>query len=435
MLNVLFAIVLAGGIGLFIRNIKRLRRNIFLGKTTDTNTNTAYRLRRMLSLALGQRKMTIRPVAGILHIVVYVGFVIVNIEMIEIILDGLLGTHRILKSWGKFYQFLIAGFEILAVMVLVSVFVFWIRRNVLKINRFRKSELNGFAQKDANFILYLEAFLMVLFLLMNATDLQLQQQGIYPLTHNFLISQYITPLLSGVSPNMLIVIERACWWLHIIGILFFLNYLYYSKHLHILLAFPYTYFANVMPKGQMYNMKSVTTEVQLMLDPNANPFDTSVDNTASAEKFGVSDATDLNWVQILGAYTCTECGRCTDDCPANQTGKLLSPRKIMMNTRDRIEEIGRNIDKNGSWVDDGKQLLDHYITRQELWACTSCNACVTSCPIEINPLEIIIEMRRYLVMEQASVPTSLNMMMNNIENNGSPWAYNPSERMEVFNNR
>ncbi len=430
--NFLFALLLITGVGLFIRNSRKLLRNIRLGKSICVSDNRPKRFRRMLLLALGQSKMTVRPLAGILHIVVYVGFFLVNLEILEIITDGLFGTHRALSFFGRFYNFLIASFELLAFLVIISVTIFWFRRNVLKINRFQKKELRGFAQKDANIILYFEAILMSFFLLMNASDLQLQQLGVYLQAGNFPISQYISILFVNFSTNHLILIERTFWWLHIIGVLIFLNYLYYSKHLHILLAFPYTYFASIKPKGELNNLDSVTREVKLMLDPTIDPFASPTESTEEAEKFGASDVTDLSWVQILSAYTCTECGRCTDECPANATGKLLSPRKIMMDTRDRIEEIGRNIDKNGSFVPDGKELLNDYITPEELWACTTCNACVEACPIELNPLSIIVEMRRYLVMEKSAAPAPLNIMMTHLENNGSPWQYSPSQRMSVF---
>lgn len=429
--SILFALLLTIGIVFFVQNMKKLRRNIRLGKSVNTSEHRNERFWRMVKLALGQRKMTIRPVAGILHIVVYLGFLIVNIEMLEIIIDGLFGTHRVFHFLGTFYDILIFGFEVFAGLVIVSVFIFWLRRNILKISRFTKPELRGFAQKDANYILYFEAGLMLLFLLMNAADVQLQSLGIYPLAGKFPISQQLFSSFFYFSPQTLLLIERTCWWLHIVGVLVFMNYLYYSKHLHIFLAFPYAFYASVSSKGKMEALTSVTNEVKLMLDPSANPFASS-ENAPPIEKFGVSEATDLSWVQILGAYTCTECGRCTDECPANVTGKRLSPRKIMMATRDRIEEIGKNIDRNGTFIPDEKQLLNDYISTEELWACTSCSACVEACPIELNPMEIILDMRRYLVMEQSAAPASLNMMMTHLENNGSPWQYNASERNNTF---
>ena len=402
-----------------------------MGRAIDRSDQSSARWYNMILIALGQSKMVTKPIAGILHFIVYVGFIIINIELIEIILDGLFGTHRLFAPYmGELYNLLIASFEILAALVLVSVVFFLLRRNTIKIRRFWKPEMKGWPKKDADYILYFEIILMTLFLSMNATDQLLQgfgetnytQAGLFP------VSNLLTPLFSSFSIESLIVLERTFWWLHIIGILIFLNYLYYSKHLHILLAFPNTFFQNLNPKGSFKNNEAVTKEVKLMMDPSADPYAPSTEDTAP-EKFGASDVTDLNWVQLMNAYTCTECGRCTDDCPANQTGKLLSPRKIMMDTRDRLEEVGKNINLNGSFVNDGKQLLDDYITKEELWACTSCNACVESCPIGIDPLSIIMEMRQYLVMEESSAPGDLNNMMSNIENNGAPWPFNNQDRM------
>lgn len=430
--NIIFVILLVTSIGFFLRNVRKLVRNIRLGKATDVSANRSKRWKNMLRIALGQQKMMVRPVAGILHILVYVGFIIINLEMLEIVIDGVLGTHRIFSGLGGFYDVLIASFEVLALLVIISVFVFWIRRNLLKISRFQKRELQGNATKDANIILYAEMVLMLLFLVMNASDFRLQQLGEYPQGGYFIISQWISPLLNELSVSNLIFIERTSWWLHIIGVLCFLNYLYYSKHLHIVLAFPNTFYASLDPKGKLPNLDSVTQEVKLMLDPNANPYAAATSDAPA--KFGASDVSDLNWVQLLGAYTCTECGRCTDECPANKTGKKLSPRAIMMKTRDRLEEVGRNMDAHqGVFHPDGKQLLNDYITPEELWACTSCNACVEACPISINPLSIIMEMRQYLVMEQSSAPNELNVMMNNIGNNGAPWQYSQMDRLNWVN--
>lgn len=428
--------MLAFSIVFFIRNVRKLIRNIRLGKSEDTSDNRPQRWKNMFRIALGQRKMTVRPVAGILHLIVYIGFIIVNIEMLEIVLDGILGTHRLFASFGKFYNVLIGAFEVLAFLVIVSVTIFWIRRNVLNISRFQKEELQNWAKKDGNIILYLEAIFMILFLTMNAADLRLQSLGTegYAQTGNFLVSQWISPLFSNFSETTLVIIERSCWWLHIIGVLFFLNYLYYSKHLHIILAFPNTFFASTRPQGALKINQNVLKEVKLMLDPNVDPFAAPSEEQTPPEKFGASDVFDLTWVQLLNAYTCTECGRCTDECPANLTGKKLSPRNIMMKTRDRLEEVGKNIDNNdGKFKDDGKQLLNDYITTEELWACTSCNACVEACPVSINPLSIIMDMRQYLVMEQSAAPKELNTMMTNIENNGAPWAYSQADRMNWTN--
>lgn len=424
--NILFAIILTIGVGFFVKNVKKLIRNIKLGQDVNRTDNSSERWKNMAMIALGQSKMVKRPVSGFLHIIVYVGFVIINLEVLEIIIDGLFGTHRVFKELGVVYGVLIGSFEILAVLVLIAVFAFWIRRNIIKLKRFTSSELKGAPKKDANTILYFEVVLMSLFLIMNATDIYFQQAN-----SGNVISQYISPLFSSLSLFEIQVVERVAWWLHIVGILVFLNYLYYSKHLHILLAFPNTYFADLNAKGKFDNLESVTKEVKLMMDPNADPFAAQpVDENAVPSKFGASDVQDLNWVQLLNAYTCTECGRCTSSCPANQTGKKLSPRKIMMDTRDRMEEVGRNIDANkGVFVQDNKSLLNDYITPEELWACTSCNACVEECPVSISPLSIIMDMRRYLVMEQSAAPQSLNAMMTNIENNGAPWQYNQMDRL------
>lgn len=430
--NILFGLILISGIGFFAKNVGRLKRNIFLGKDVDANDNKPLRWKNMAKIALGQTKMVVRPIAGILHIIVYVGFVIINIEVLEIIIDGLLGTHRIFAGLGVVYDVLIASFEILAFLVIVAVVVFWARRNLIRLKRFLKPEMEGWPKKDGNLILYIELVLMFLFLTMNAADYQLQQIGAeyYAQAGSFPISQFIAVLFEGLPEATLILIERAAWWMHIVGILFFLNYLYYSKHLHILLAFPNTYYGKLTPKGQLPNLQSVTNEVKLMMDPSVDPFAAPAEDAPVPEKFGASDVQDLSWVQLLNAYTCTECGRCTDECPANQTGKMLSPRKIMMDTRDRLEEVGRNIDANkGVFQDDGKQLLDAYITREELWACTSCNACVEACPVSIDPLSVIMDMRQYLVMEQSAAPTDLNNMMGNIENNGAPWPFNQMDRL------
>ena len=433
--NIIFAILLVIGVGFFVHNIKKIIRNINLGRDLDRSDNSSERWKNMIHIALGQSKMTRRPVAGILHIIVYAGFIIINIEVIEIIIDGLFGTHRAFAFAGGLYSFLIGSFEILAFLVLISVIIFWIRRMILKIPRFWNKEMTSWPKNDALNILYFEMVLMSLFLIMNAADFNLQQLGAEHYIHAgaFPISSYIANWLPQ-NVETLIFIERGAWWIHIIGIFIFLNYLYYSKHLHILLAFPNTYFANLDPQGKFNNLQSVTDEVKMMLDPDADPYATPVETDAEEipEKFGASDVTDLSWVQLMNAYTCTECGRCTSVCPANQTGKELSPRAIMMKTRDRLEEVGKLIDKDGidSFKEKGddKSLLDT-ISSEEIWACTSCNACVTECPVNIDPLSIIVDLRRYLVMENSAAPQELNMMMTNIENNGAPWQYSQMDRL------
>lgn len=430
--NILFALALIAGVGFFTRNVRRLLRNIRLGRDERPGGSKSARFRNMALIALGQQKMVVRPVAGLLHIIVYVGFIIINIEVLEILLDGLLGTHRLFAFLGPVYDLLIGSFEILALLVIVAVVVFWIRRNVLRLQRFRKPEMKGWPKRDADWILYIECILMCLFLTMNAADYTLQQAGVehYVRAGSFPVSSYISGWFLGLSESTLIGLERAAWWAHILGIFFFLNYLYYSKHLHILLAFPNTYWGKLGPKGQINNLESVRQEVALMMDPAADPYAVPAADAPPPSKFGASDVMDLSRIQLLNAYTCTECGRCTSECPANQTGKKLSPRAIMMATRDRLEEVGRKLDASkGAWEPDGKQLLDDYISREELWACTTCNACVEACPVSIDPLSIILEMRRYLVMEQSAASAELNGMMTNIENNGAPWPFNQMDRL------
>lgn len=434
--SILFSLILIFSILLFVRNCRKLYRNINLGKDINRYDNSNLRFKKMIRLAFGQSKMFDKPIVGILHFIVYVAFVLINIELLEIVIDGVLGTHRFLAPYmGSFYNFLIAFFELLAFAVIISVAVFWIRRNFLKIKRFLSNDLKGWPKNDANYILYIEVVLMFLFLNMNATDQVLQNANYsyYGDYGSFPISSFLLPLYDNFEVTSVVIIERASWWLHILGILFFLNYLYYSKHLHILLAFPNTYFSKIKSGGGFDNLDSVYKEVKAMLDPAVDPYSTNNTNQ-QIEKFGANDVFDLNWFQLLNAYTCTECGRCSSECPANQTGKLLSPRSIMMKTRDRIEEVGKNIDKNKVFKDDGKKLLNDYITKEELWACTTCNACVESCPIGIDPLSIIIDLRRYMVMEESSAPTEINNMMNNLENNGAPWPFNQQDRLNWINN-
>lgn len=425
--QILFSLCLAVGIFFFTRKIREVSRLISLGRPLDRSDRKAERWMTMARVALGQSKMGSRPVAAFFHVLIYAGFIIINIEVLEIILDGLTGEHRIFAFLGGFYDFLISSFEILALAVIVACLVFLARRNVLPIQRFRMPELNTFPRNDANIILVAEILLMSAFLLMNAADQQLQAMGSahYPEAGSFPVSGFLVSLFQGASENTLIMIERSCWWFHILGILAFLNYVPYSKHFHILLAFPNTWYSKLEPKGKLDNLDKVTREVSLMMDPSAPvPPETQL-----PERFGAKDVRDLTWKQLMDAYSCTECGRCTSACPANLTGKKLSPRKIMMDTRDRLEETGRLITRHGPHHTDGKSLLNDYITPEELWACTSCNACVEECPVLIDPLSIIIDLRRYMVMEESSAPAELNGMFSKIENNGAPWQFSPADRL------
>lgn len=415
---------------LFAKNFRRIFRNINLGKDINRSDNKKLRWKTMIKVALGQSKMTSRPIAGFFHILIYVGFVIINIEVIEIVIDGIFGTHRVLSFMGSFYSFLIASFEILAFLVLLACVVFFVRRNFMNIKRFMSSEMKGWPKTDANLILVFEVLLMFAFLLMNAADKQLflLNTAYYQVDFTNPVSQFLIPLIDALSVENLILIERACWWFHILGIFAFLNYLVVSKHLHILLAFPNTYYSNLNSLGKLSNMNSVTEEVKKMMDPNLDPY--AENGSEVPERFGVKDVMDLNRIQLMNAYSCTECGRCTSECPANQTGKLLSPRKIMMDVRDRIEEVGKNIDSNNNeFKDDNKSLLNDYISKEEIWACTSCNACTLACPINIDPLSIIIDLRRYLVMEESSAPMEINNIFNNIENNGAPWQFSINDKL------
>lgn len=422
--QIIFILLTLGGVGLFTYNLRKVIRNIKIGKAENRNDQPAKRLTTMLKVAFGQTKMAARPIPFLLHLVVYLGFVIINLEVLEIMIDGIFGTHRIFNGLGGLYNFLIGSFEFLAIGVWLACAIFLVRRNVIKLKRFSGVEMKSWPKSDANYILITEILLMSAFLIMNAADAKLQALGA---SHYVNAGAFpVSSLLQGILPNdvsTLVMIERGCWWFHIVGIFAFLNYLPYSKHFHIMFAFPNTYFSNLNPKGKFTNMASVTNEVKAMLDPSFVPEETA------AGKFGAKDVNDLTWVNLMNAYTCTECGRCTSVCPANITGKLLSPRKIMMDTRDRMEEVGKNIDEHGVDHNDGKSLLDDYITREEIWACTSCNACVEACPINIDPLAIIVDLRRYAVMEESVAPASINGMLGNVENNGAPWKYSPADRL------
>ncbi|MGB3234782.1 MAG: (Fe-S)-binding protein [Ferruginibacter sp.] len=426
--QVVFILLAGYAIWLFAKNIGQIRKNIALGKDESLSDNPFLRWKNVLLLAFGQKKMFRNPLVALLHFAVYAGFIIINIEVLEIVLDGLLGTHRLfLKPLGSLYTILINSFEILAFLVIISCVVFLIRRNIIKLRRFISKDLDGWPRSDANYILFTEIILMSLFLCMNATDRSLQLQGAphYLDTGSFVVSGKLVPLFQNFSQSTLLGIERGCWWLHIIGIFAFLNYLPYSKHLHILLAFPNAYYASLKPMGEMQNMENIQTEVKYMMQPELAP---TTSSEAASMKFGAKDVFDLSWKSLLDAYSCTECGRCSAACPATQTGKILSPRKIMMATRDRLEEVGKNIKANGAFKNDGKALLHHYITTEELRACTTCQACVQECPVSISPLQIIGELRRNLIMEESNAPQEWNGMFSNIENNFAPWKLSPDER-------
>jgi heterodisulfide reductase subunit C len=438
--NILFAILLVVGFGLFFKGLIEIRRNILLGRPIVRNDRKKERWQTMSRVALGQSKMGKRPIAAFFHVLVYVGFVIINLELIEIIIDGIFGTHRFLSTilGHTLYGYFTATLEVLALLVVIAVVVFFIRRNILHIKRVSSTakDLQGWAISDANIILIIEFALMMAFFKMNSADFILQQNGVFHQVGSFPISQlFVVPVFQWFhfSDGFLMFVEKGAWWFHFVGILVFMNYLYFSKHLHIIFAFPNTWYSNLEKKGKFNNLASVTQEIKLMMDPNTDPYAAPTENAEPPAKFGAEDVFDLNQVQLLNAYSCTECGRCTSACPANITGKKLSPRKIMMSTRDRIEEVGKNINKNGKFVDDGKKLLGDYITKEELWACTSCNACVEECPILIDPLSIIFEMRRFLVMEQSAAPQELNLMMTNVENNAAPWQYNQADRLNWAN--
>jgi ferredoxin len=432
--QIIFVLILLVAVFFAWKRFTFVRSNIMFGREPDLTGSSEERWKTMFRVALGQGKMFDKPFVAMMHLILYAGFVIINIELLEIVADGIFGTHRLFSFLGGFYDFLIASFEILAFLVLIACVVFLTRRNILRIKRFMMREMTSWPRTDANLILITEILLMSAFLTMNAADLILQSRGAdhFIEAGSFPVSSWIAPLLSNLSDGSLIVIERFCWWFHIIGILAFLVYVTYSKHLHIILAFPNTYYSKLQPAGSIGNLQSVTNEVKLMLDPSATP--AAPQGDGAPQRFGAKDVFDLTWVQLMNAYSCTECGRCTSECPANQTGKLLSPRKIMMDTRDRLEEVGSICQQNkGAWKDDGKSLLRDYISEEELWACTTCNACTQACPVNINPMEIIIDLRRYLIMEESKSPESITVMFNNIENNGAPWAMSAADRANWAN--
>lgn len=407
--TLLFLAVTASAGWAFSRKVSRIRANIRLGQEVDRSDRPAERWATMFRVAFGQSKMGARPLAAFLHLLVYVGFVLINIEVLEMVVDGIAGTHRFFKPYlGGLYTAALNFFEVLALLVLLACVVFLTRRFVARVPRLQHPDLAGFPQKDATTILVTEVVLMTALLLMNTAE------ALLPGGETYVVSAALVPLFQGWSETALHAVAQGAWWFHWIGILAFLNYLPYSKHFHIILAFPNTFYSKLTPKGQLDSMQSVTHEVKAMLDPSYTP-----PASEAPARFGAKDITDLNWVNLLNAYTCTECGRCTDSCPANQTGKKLSPRRIMMATRDRMEQYR---------PDDGLSLLDHGISREELWACTTCNACTEACPIGIDPLDIIIQMRRYVVMEESGAPHGLNAMMTNLENNGAPWPFAQADK-------
>ncbi|HUM98814.1 MAG TPA: (Fe-S)-binding protein [Chitinophagaceae bacterium] len=423
--QIIFVFISAIAIWLFSKKVKEISRNIKLGRDENLNDNPSLHWRNLLLLAFGQKKMFRNPLVAVLHFLVYAGFIIINIEVLEIVLDGFLGTHRLFaKPLGGLYLFLINSFEVLALLVLSACAIFLVRRNIIKVKRFISKDLKGWPRSDANYILITEIVLMSLFLLMNASETLLVNRSAGTSGEGFIISKFLHPVLSGIGNHGLELIERSCWWLHIVGIFAFLNYLPYSKHLHIILAFPNAYYARLEPMGKMENMESVQKEVLYAMQPEL----ASSGEQATPLKFGAKDVQDLSWKNLMDAYSCTECGRCSAACPANQTGKLLSPRKIMMATRDRLEEVGKNINNNGDFKDDGKSLVHDYITTEELRACTTCNACVQECPVSISPLDIIVQLRRYLVMEESNSPQEWTGMFSNVENNFAPWKFSPDER-------
>ncbi len=433
--TILFILLLIGGIGFFSWNVMKVRSNIKLGRDLDRTDNKKERWKTMLLVAFGQKKMFSRPIPALLHLAIYSAFIITQIELIEIFIDGITGSHRVFhNSLGGFYTFIISFIEILSVFALIATFAFLSRRNLIKLPRLNMAEMKGWPKMDGNMILFMELILVLCIFTMNGADemMHLKETGE---SYGFLVSSVIGPLFfESFDVATLHVLEQIGWWGHIIMVFAFLNYLPYSKHFHILLAFPNTWYSNLEAKGRFNNMESVTKEVKLMMDPNADPFAAPADGVAEEpQRFGAKDVTDLTWKNLMDSYTCTECGRCTSSCPANITGKLLSPRKIMMATRDRLEEVGDNRRKHGADYDDGKSLLGDYISEEEIWACTSCNACVQECPVNIDPLSIIVDLRRYLVMEESKVPTELTGMLTNIENNGAPWQFSPNDRLNWAN--
>jgi len=424
----IFSLLSLLSIGFFASKMNSIVKQIQLGRGITLEGSKAERWKTMLLVAFGQKKMFTRPFVAILHFIFYVAFIITQIELIEVFIDGFSGSHRFFwhLGMGDFYSFVISSIEVLSVLTFIATLIFFSRRNILKIPRFTMVELKGWPRNDANLILLFELLLILFIFTMNTAD----EAALGLSSHTsfgFAVSQFFGPMLGQSVRNVetLYLLGKIGWWGHLIMVLVFLNYLPYSKHLHILFAFPNAYFSNLAPKGKFTNMKSVEQEVKLMLNPSADPY-AATPGTEMPQRFGAKDVQDLTKKQLLSAYSCTECGRCTSVCPANTTGKLLSPRKIMMDTRDRLSEVG----KNKLNLEDGKSLLGDYITPEELWACTSCNACVQECPVNIDPLSIIVDLRRFLVMEESKIPSELTGMLTNIENNGAPWQFSPADRMK-----
>ena len=425
--NIIFVLVLVVAIFTFTRKVLFISREINLGKDQKIKDNKVKRWKLMTWVAIGQSKMVKRPVAALMHIFVYVGFIIVNIEMLEILIDGITGTHRFFSFTGNVYPVLISAFEVFGLAVMFGCIVFLSRRNILKVKRFWNKEMKVWPRTDANIILITELFLMSAILIMNASDsiLQTRHESHYVEVGSFLVSGLIQPLFSSLPYGSLVFLERFCWWFHIVGVLAFLNYIPYSKHFHVFLAFPNVYFSKLEPPGKIAHMASITNEVKMML---SGVMEAPAEGQEEIGQFGARDCRDFSWKALLDAYTCTECGRCTSSCPASITGKKLSPRKVMMDVRDRLEYIGRCIRSNGKDFNDEQSLFDR-ITAEEIWACTTCNACTFECPVNIDPVSVIIEMRRYLVMEKAAAPGELNAIFSNIENNGAPWQFSPEDRL------
>ncbi len=425
--NIIFAAVLIATIFIFSRKVRSISRNIKLGKKLEIKDNRSKRWKLMTRVAIGQSKMTTRPIPAILHIFVYVGFIVVNFEMLEILIDGIFGSHRVFSFFGDYYKIAVSAFELFGLAVMFGCFIFLLRRNVIRLKRFWSSEMTAWPRSDANIILITELFLMSAILTMNATDgiLQTRLHPHYFEVGSFLISGFLQPLFVGMTSENLVFLERFCWWFHIVGVFAFLNYIPYSKHFHVFLAFPNVYYSKLDPKGKMTNMPSITKEVRSMLDESA---DAQTDEEEELGQFGAKDVKDFTWKNLMDAYTCTECGRCTSSCPANITGKKLSPRKLVMDLRDRVEYLGKQIHKNGADFTDNKSLFD-LVTTEEIWACTTCNACTEECPVNIDPVAIVLEMRRYLVMEKATAPSEINGIFSNIENNGAPWQFSPEDRL------